>query len=103
MDLRLALREADSVTDLGQAGTAVVRTLLLLLGESTADVVPHQVQMPRLVEKLLGPEMETASLSWSMEVLDTAEEILQEGVLTVPEFHNTPLVELESLAASLLL
>ena len=65
-------------------------TLLLLLGESIADVVPHQVQMPRLVEKLLGLEMETVSLCWSMEVLDTAEEILQAGALTAPEFRNTP-------------
>ena len=89
MDLRFALREADSVNHLAQPGTAVVRTLLLLLGESVADVVPHHVQMPRLVEKLLGLEMETVSLCWSMEVLDTAEEILQAGALTAPEFRNT--------------
>lgn len=83
LDLRLALREVDSRPSIGQAGASVVRALSLLLGESIAEIIPHHVQMPRLVERLLGAEMETASLSWSTEVLDVAEQVLDRGALTV--------------------
>ena len=83
LELRLALREADNRPSVGQAGASVVRALSLLLGDSIVDIIPHKLQMPRLVERVLGVEMETASLSWSTEVLDTAEKVLNGGASTV--------------------
>ena len=83
LELRFALREADSRPSIGQAGASVVRALSLLLGDSVVDIIPHQVQMPRLVERLLGDEMETASLSWSADLLDAAEKVLDGGASTV--------------------
>lgn len=79
LELRVALREADSRPSIAQAGVFVVRALLLLLGEPIVDIIPHQIQMSRLIERLLGAEMEIASLSWSKELLDTVDEILREG------------------------
>ena len=57
----------------------MVRALLLLLGEPIVDIIPHQIQMSRLIERLLGAEMDIAILSWSKELLDTVDEILREG------------------------
>lgn len=79
LELRVALREVDSRPSIAQAGALLVRALLLLLGEPIVDIIPHQIQMSRLIDRLLGAEMEISSLSWSKEVLDTVEEIVQEG------------------------
>jgi hypothetical protein len=95
LELRLALREADGGPGIGQEGVAVVRALLLLLGDADRDTPPHQVQMPRLVGRLLSAElaMETESgtegakahLSWmAAEVLDAAGGLLSEGATIAP-------------------
>lgn len=79
LELRVALREADNQPSIGRAGVCVLRALLLLLGESIVDIVPHQIQIPLLLARLLGTEMETASLKWSTQLLDAVEEVLHEG------------------------